>query len=79
LHFSGGTFNNLIKSTFTSFLVQCFPSLPTFSAAAAAAAACYISVLLSTMSHKKKRDEVSVGTNKFLPRNVRGTTPGNSK
>jgi len=75
LHFSGGTFNNLIKSTFTSFLVQFFPSLPTFSAAAAA---CYISVL-STMSHTKKRDEVSVGTNKFLPRNVRGTTPGNSK
>jgi hypothetical protein len=68
----------LIKSTFTSFLVQFFPSLPTFSAAAAAAAACYISVL-STMSHKRKRDEVSVGTNKFLPRNVRGTTPGNSK
>jgi hypothetical protein len=66
----------LIKSTFTSFLVQFFPSLPTFSAAAAA---CYISVLLSTMSHKRKRDEVSVGTKKFLPRNVRGTTPGNSK
>jgi hypothetical protein len=65
----------LIKSTFTSFLVQFFPSLPTFSAAAT----CYISVLLSTMSHKRKRDEVSVGTKKFLPRNVRGTTPGNSK
>ncbi len=31
------------------------------------------------MSHKRKRDEVSVGTKKFLPRNVRGTTPGNSK
>jgi hypothetical protein len=68
----------LIKSTFTSFLVQFFPSLPTFSAAAAAAA-CYISVLHSPMSHKRKRDEVSVGTNKFLPRNVRRTTPGNSK
>jgi hypothetical protein len=67
----------LIKSTFTSFLVQFFLLFPTFSAAAAAA--CYISVLLSTMSHKRKRDEVSVGTKKFLPRNVRGTTPGNSK